>query len=75
MSLSEENSDIDEANELSSGLESVFDDMNERLKEKIQAMLVELLNFSRVTNLYKKKPSLATPSIASALHMFGMEGW
>ena len=73
MSSSEkENVDI-ESNELSSGLEAIFDDMNERLKENDPKYVSGVAKFLRSYRSLQEK-TISTPSIASALHMFGMEG-
>ena len=74
MSSSEkENADIDDANELSFGLEAVFDDMNERLKENDPNYVSGVAKFLKSYRSLQEK-TISTPSIASALHMFGKEG-
>ena len=74
MSSSEkENVDINETNELSFGLEAVFDDMNERLKENDPNYVSGVAKFLKSYRSLQEK-TISTPSIASALHTFGMEG-
>ena len=74
MSSSEkENVDIDETNELSFGLEALFDDMNERLKENDPNYVSGVAKFLKSYRSLQEK-TISTPSIASALHTFGMEG-
>ena len=73
MSSSEkENVDINETHELSVGLQAVFDDMNERLKENDPNYVSGVAKFLKSYQSLQDK--ISTPSIASALHTFGMEG-
>ena len=72
-SSEKENVDINETHELSFGLQAVFDDMNERLKENDPNYISGVAKFLKSYQSLQDK-TISTPSIASALHTFSMEG-
>ena len=72
-SFEKENADIHEANEPSSGLKAVFDDINEQLKENNSNYVSGGATFLKSYQSLQEK-TISTPSIASAFHKFGMEG-
>lgn len=72
-SSEKENVDINETHELSFGLQAVFDDMNERLKENDPNYISGVAKFLKSYRSLQDK-TISTPSIASALHTFSMEG-
>ena len=74
-SFEKENVDISETNELGFGLQAVFDDTNECIKENVP----NYIYVSGITKFLKsyqslQKKTISTPSIAIALHTFGIEG-
>ena len=73
ISSDKENVDIDETNEISFGLQAVFDDMNERLQENDPNYVSGVAKFLKSYRSLQEK-TISTPLIASALHTFGMEG-
>ena len=73
LSSEKENAEINGADELSLGLQAVFDVMRERLKERDPNYVTGVAKFLKSYRSMQEK-TISTPSIASALHTFGMEG-